>query len=519
MATRTIIDGRYELDPFPIGRGGYGEVRSGYDTRLDRRVAVKFIRVDRLPDGKPDEELTKRFVRECRITARLEHPGVPIVYDHGTYDGELYLVMQLIEGSPVSTVIDELERLPVGWAAAIGAQVCTVLSVAHTASLVHRDLKPGNLMLCPDGTVKVLDFGVAGAYEASGLTRITQTGVTTGTPEYMAPEQAFSAITAPQSDLYSLGVVLYELLTGERPFTGPTPLAVMRGHTDETPRPLRQLRPEIPARLEALVLRLLSKRAEDRPEDAAEVFAGLTEFCRDLPPLPGFVDVVTGSPVLMYASVVARIPHRSPAPAPEVVGVPVSNRRAGAEIRERDISHARADAQALLSESRFGQAASVLAAVIEPAGRALGAASPEVISLRLDLANVLFLGGDYRRAAPEFNQLAADLAVRDGDDNDLVLRCRLQEAACHANVGETSLALRQLRDLLVDEREFGVDEDRILELRREIGLLELAAGDKAGATRTLSALLPDLERRYGPRHPGVDQVVGILADLDLHTSN
>lgn len=491
-------------------------MRSGYDMRLDRRVAVKFIRVDRLPDGKPDEELTKRFVRESRITARLEHPGVPIVYDHGTYDDELYMVMQLIDGHPVSIVLGELEQFPVGWAAAIGAQVCTVLSVAHAASLVHRDLKPSNLMLCPDGTVKVLDFGVAGAYEASSLTRITQTGVTAGTPDYMAPEQAFNAVTAPQSDLYSLGVVLYELLTGQLPFTGPTPLAVMRGHTDETPRPLRQLRPEIPVRLEELVLRLLSKKPEDRPENAGEVFAGLTEFCHDLPVLPDFVNAATVSPVLMYASVVAGIAQRTRVPAAEVVSAPASPRPVGTELGESDISHARADARELVSESRFGQAASVLAEVIEPAVQVLGHANPELIGLRLDLANVLFLGGDYRRAAPEFHQLAADLAAREGEDHDLVLRCRLQEATCHAKVGETSLALRQLRDLLDDEHDFGVDEDRILELRREIGLLELAAGDKAGAARTLSALLPDLERRYGPRHPGVDQIAEILADLDLH---
>lgn len=254
----------------------------------------------------PDDELTKRFVRESRITARLEHPGVPAVYDCGTDGDDLYLVMQLINGNPLTDLIAEVDRVPVGWAAAIAAQVCSVLAVAHANSLVHRDLKPANLMLCPDGTVKVLDFGVAAALSPSA-TKLTATGVIIGTAEYMAPEQTMSGSTSPQTDLYSLGVILHELLAGENQFAAGTPLACMRKHVDEPPRPVRELRPDVPEGLERLILWLLAKRPADRPQSAALVYERLVPFCRDLSPLPGFVDGSAVHPVRMYAAVVGRV--------------------------------------------------------------------------------------------------------------------------------------------------------------------------------------------------------------------
>ncbi|WP_433497297.1 hypothetical protein ACQP1K_20360 [Sphaerimonospora sp. CA-214678] len=167
----------------------------------------------------------------------------------------------------------------------------------------------------------------------------------------------------------------------------------------------------------------------------------------------------------------------------------------------------------LKAESRFKQAAEVLAEEVEAAVHAYGQDHSEVLDLRIELADVLFLGGDYRGAAPRFRRLAADLAGSRGEDDDLVLRFRVMEANCHAALGDTARALDQLGRLLADEERFGVDEDRILELRHRIGLLELGSGDRARATRTLRALLPDLERRYGPRHPNVVKVREILDDL------
>lgn len=515
---RRTIDGRYELDPTSRRRGGMGEVWFGYDKRLDRRIAIKFIRIDQTADGRPDPELTRRFVRESRITARMAHPGVPIVYDCGTHGGELYLVMQLIEGCSVSDLIAEVERIPVAWAAAIAAQACSVLYAAHADSLVHRDLKPANLMICPDGSVKVLDFGIAAALSPEA-TRLTRTGVVVGTPEYMAPEQALTGTTSPQSDLYSLGVVLDEMLSGKNQFSAMTPLASMQRHLGRSPRPLRDVRPEVPEGLERLVLWLLEKTPDKRPSDAGVVYDLLVPFCRDLPPLPGFVDSTRPHPARMYASVLgppaARAGNTGPVPP---VPAPAHERADGDDdmpaISRTDIEMAVKDAEELKAEARFSQAAEVLAQVVEPATRAFGAKDSGVLDLRIELADVLFLGGDYRRAAVEFQRLAADLSERSGPEDSLVLRFRLMEANCHAAVGETSLALTQLGRLLADERRFGVDEERILELRRQIGLLELGSGDRVKAGRTLRELLPDLERRYGGEHPNVRKIKEILDNLD-----
>mgnify|MGYP000380349427 CR=1 FL=1 len=172
MSLPALSEGRYELEQM-IARGGMGEVWLGRDVKLEREVAVKFIR---FPDLEPDPELVKRFFREARITARLQHPGVPAVFDVGSHDGRPFLVMQRVGGISVADLVAEQGQLPVGWAAAIAAQTCAVLSVAHRAPLVHRDLKPNNLMVEPDGGVKVLDFGLAVALDRTDLSRITRTG-------------------------------------------------------------------------------------------------------------------------------------------------------------------------------------------------------------------------------------------------------------------------------------------------------------------------------------------------------
>jgi hypothetical protein len=505
--SRRVVGGRYELEELPLARGGMGEVWVGRDVKLEREVAVKFLRV---PDGTPDEELVRRFVRESRITARLEHPGIPAVFDVGTDEDRPYLVMQRIQGSTIADVIAENGPLPIGWAAAIAAQVCAVLTVAHRASLVHRDLKPGNLMFCPDGTVKVLDFGLAVALDLADISQITRTGQTIGTPAYMAPEQVMAALSGPSSDLYALGCCVHEMLMGKQTFGGPTPYSVMNKQVGERPMATRRTRSEVPAELDQLVLELLEKQPDDRPDSAEVVFERLQPFVKDLGPLPPVLRTTDGyDAVRMYAAVIAQV-TRGVAYKADVT--PVRQTEAHADLFSRGrLDRAREQAAELIAQSRFSQAAQVLDAVAGPATEALGPADSAVVSLRLELANALFEGGDYRNAAPVYRRLGKDVAKHDGPDSELAFRCRLQDATCRALIGETDDAIRQLQTLLNDlTRVSGPTDSRTLDLRQQIGLLHLGAGRVAEATQILAALSIDLEKLHGQDHPLTAKVRGLL---------
>lgn len=294
-----VIGDRYVLDDLPLAQGGMGAVYGGHDRHLDRKVAVKFLR---LLSG-PDEELNRRFLREARILAKLEHPGAPVLYDFGTFDQRLFQVMQFIEGVTVADLVSEHGPLPVPWAAAIAAQACAVLSAAHALSIYHRDLKPTNLMLCPDGSVKVLDFGLAILREADS-TRFTRVGQILGTPAYMAPEQIQRGLAGPRSDLYALGCVIHEMLTGRQLFTGPTEYAVFERQVKERPPAVPDVSPE----LNRLIEDLLEKDPERRPASADLLYERLQSFAVDLPMLPGFLNPPSvPSPGRMYARMVGRV--------------------------------------------------------------------------------------------------------------------------------------------------------------------------------------------------------------------
>ena len=521
MSGRERINDRYELEE-PIARGGMGEVWFGRDIKLEREVAVKFVR---FPDGGYDKDYVRRFVRESKITARLEHPGVPAVYDVGTHKGRPYLVMQRIRGISVADLTAEHGPLPIGWAAAIAAQVCSVLSAAHRASLVHRDLKPSNLMLEPDGTVKVLDFGLAVAPTLTDFSRITHTGQPLGTPAYMAPEQIEANYSGPATDLYALGCTLHEMLSGERLFTGSTSFSVMTKQVRERPTPLRRLRADVPADLERLVLHLLEKKPDDRPNDADVVYQALLPFVTELKPLPGALNPPSQpSPVRMYAGVVSRAfpvmstsaqtseavsaPSR-PIPTPRPVAHPARPR-----FSRDDLSRARSEANHLVRQSRYRQAAEVLASAIQPASRVMGSRDPDVLEARLEHANLLFEGGDYRAAAPAYAQLAIDLADTDGPGGERVLHCRMREATCHALLGETRRALQELSELLRDEiRLFSENDPRVIDLRRQIGLLQFGAGQRHEAWVTLSTLRDELVKLHDPAHPAVAEIDELLKQV------
>ncbi|MEU9832041.1 serine/threonine-protein kinase [Streptosporangium sp. NPDC048047] len=298
---RTIA-GRYKLAG-PIARGGMGTVWQGSDLRLNRPVAVKLICEEELAARK---DAIRRFYREARITARLRHPGVPVVYDFGSDDGELFMVMEYLDGHMVQDVIAEHAPLPVAWAALIGAQVCAVLAAAHGAGLIHRDIKPGNLVVCADATVKVIDFGVATSFGPTEFSQITAAGQVPGTARYMAPELLGGAEASRSSDLYTVGCLLYELLTGSRPFASKDLLTEIDRSRREDPSPMR--RPDVPRELKELTFRLLAKSPEGRPDDVARVFEILAPLVRTVPPLPGLVNSdLSTDPVHMYAAAVQRV--------------------------------------------------------------------------------------------------------------------------------------------------------------------------------------------------------------------
>ncbi|HEU5026840.1 MAG TPA: serine/threonine-protein kinase [Spirillospora sp.] len=487
--------GRYELDQ-PIGRGGMGEVWRAYDRVLDRRLAVKFTRV-------ADESLVGRFEQEARSTAWFEHPGVPTVYDFGSHDGSFYLVMQYVEGMTVDHLLDAFETLPVSWAALIAAQVCAVLSVAHRRPLVHRDLKPSNLMLCPDGSVKVLDFGAAVGL-GPGDVRRTTTGLGAPyTPGYTAVEQVYGS-PGPQSDLYSVGCVLYEMLTGRQVFPGATPYEVMRRHEDETPTPPRSLCGDVPPGLDALVLHLLAKQPADRPPGAEEVYHRLMQFVSTLEPLPGAVDA--SAPSRLYSRAINRIRITGAVPAPrreEPAELPTAN----------EVARIRGEAAELAAAGRYTQAAELLSETAEPARVALGDDDPDFVGLSLDLADVLFNGGDYRRAVHAYRAAAVALAEWNGPDDRDVLRCREREAICQAQLGATDTALGRMRELLDDVAHAGPHNASAFRLRESIARLNLAAGRTDEARRQLSALVDDLQGLYGDHHPQMADLKALLDEL------
>ncbi|MFI6354242.1 serine/threonine-protein kinase [Streptomyces sp. NPDC050743] len=250
---------RYELQEL-LGRGAMGEVWRARDHLLGRPVAVKLLRAGEAADA-------ERFRLEAQIAARLNHPNVVGMYDFGSHHGRLHLVLELVDGWNLAQERSLRGALPAAEAAAVTAQAAAGLAAAHRQGVVHRDVKPANVMLTADRTVKITDFGIARFAEeaASGL---TATGKILGTADYLAPERAAGRPAQPASDVYSLGCVLYELLTGRPPFSGATSLAVVQQHVSATPAPPDRLRPGIPQPLSDYVLLMLAKDPAHRPTAA-----------------------------------------------------------------------------------------------------------------------------------------------------------------------------------------------------------------------------------------------------------
>ena len=284
MAEPTVYNGRYELHR-RLGRGGMADVFLARDQLLDRPVAVKVL----FPEFASDPNFVARFRREAQAAANLNHPNIVAVYDWGEGDGEAgstyFIVMEYVEGRTLAEIVTAEGPLHPDRAADVGADVAAALGFAHKNGVLHRDIKPGNVLVTPNGTVKVADWGIGRALGAGVEENLTQTGAVMGTATYFSPEQAQGLELDPRSDLYSLGVVLYELVTGRPPFGGDNPVAIAYKHVQEPPRPPSSANPDVPEGLEAIILALLAKAPTSRYPSAEDVRADLRRFREGQTPL------------------------------------------------------------------------------------------------------------------------------------------------------------------------------------------------------------------------------------------
>jgi serine/threonine-protein kinase len=282
MTTPRLLSERYELGE-TLGYGGMAEVHAGRDTRLGREVAVKVLRADLARD--PQFQL--RFRREAQNAAALNHPAIVAVYDTGEVDGDAgplpYIVMEYVDGQTLREIVKSSGPLSQQRVLEVMADVCAALDFSHRHQIIHRDVKPANIMINQVGAVKVMDFGIARAL--SDGQAVTQTAAVIGTAQYLSPEQAQGEPVDARSDVYAAGCVLYELLAGQPPFTGDSPVAVAYQHVREAAKPPSEVNPQVPPDLDAIVLKAISKNPANRYQTAAEMRSDLIRVLNGQRPL------------------------------------------------------------------------------------------------------------------------------------------------------------------------------------------------------------------------------------------
>ncbi len=516
-ATR-LLAGRYRVDG-SLGRGGMSEVFHGYDERLDRRVAIKMLRppspgtIPAAPDSPEAVEILdaldrdrKRFLREIRTTAKLEHPGIPAVYDTGAGTSpadstQLWLVMQLLHGSTLEAILDHTDYAAkppsVAWAAAIAAQIAAVLADVHRVDIVHRDIKAANVMLVDGGLVKILDFGIAILRGASAMPRLTQVDRTVGTPAYMSPEQCLGQVVTSASDVYSLGCLLCELLTGDAPFHGTKDMPLRAHHLQSAAPSVRSRRADVPATVDGLVGSMLAKDPQARPS-AELVYETLLPLAAA--PAPSHGDE-NRDPTRPF-----RRPLLAPARRRE--------RAAGdPRLTDTDASQLRANVRVLLDNERPSEAISLLEDGIERAG------DDSALELRLRhvLGATLFYAGEYTRAAALLDAAGSDYRRYFPATDPDVLDCSYYAGHAYAEIGNPDKALPHLRFYAQNAGSTGeADEaDKVLESRFIIAQMLATTGHPGGALTELRAIRPLLAESFGANSTQVRNLDKQIGRLDL----
>jgi serine/threonine protein kinase len=275
LAVGARFAGRYDIKEV-LGSGGMGVVYRAFDLEVGETVAIKALRSDL---GQIDPSQLERFKQELRLARRITHRNVVRTYDLGEVDGVYYITMEYVQGTTVGSLIREAGRLEVPAALTIGKQVCRALEVAHEQGIVHRDIKPQNLLVDPSGFLKVMDFGIARLAEGrpEAMAALTAAGMVVGTPQYMAPEQLFGEPVDGRTDLYATGAVLFECVTGRPVFEAPSVMILISKHLEEVPPDPATLNPEVSPALSQVILRALARRPEQRWQAAAELLHALEQ--------------------------------------------------------------------------------------------------------------------------------------------------------------------------------------------------------------------------------------------------
>src|SRR5579885_1907194 len=313
MATAdTLIDRTFDkryVIKRKLGSGGMADVYLAEDQELGRRVALKLLNERHAAD----EQFVERFRREAQSAAGLNHPNIVSIFDRGLAEGTYYIAMEYLDGRTLKELLVRNGPTPIPIAVDYARQILGALAFAHRNGIVHRDIKPHNIVVGPDGRLKVTDFGIA----RSGASQMTEAGSIVGTAQYLSPEQARGAPVDPRSDLYSLGIVLYEMLTGKVPFTGDTPVEIAMKHLSQIPEPPSKLRPQVPHDLDAVVMRAIAKDPDQRYASAEEMDADLARVARGVAVSreteDAMTQVLSGAGISNAATIVQR-PHSVVAP-------------------------------------------------------------------------------------------------------------------------------------------------------------------------------------------------------------